>query len=172
MDFNKFYKVFTGIVIISFSVLFFIGCTDKEKNNGDNTFYVEFVNFTKDSLKQNISENIFGKAAYYQKDELKILSLNYVTEDFPNMHYFKQVEELGKDIKENTKKIRLEFKGDYTVDSISYSLQKFTYSNKQWVKISDMGFLKATNTYLRAKQFAIMEYGKQVVNSVVAYSFN
>lgn len=172
MDFNKFCKILTGMIIVVFCLLFFIGCTNKEKNNVDNTFYVEFVNFTKDSLKQSISENIFGKVAYYKNYELKILSLNYVTEDFPNMHYFKKAEELGKDIKEHTKKLRLEFKGNYTVDSISYSLQKFTYSNNQWVKTSDMGFLKATNTYARAKEFAINEYGKQIVMNTVLYSYN
>ncbi|MEP7238459.1 MAG: hypothetical protein ABI685_11360, partial [Ferruginibacter sp.] len=155
MDFNKILKVFTGVTVTIFCMLFFIGCNEKVKNAVDNTFYLEFVNFTKDSLKQEIASKILGKVAFYKNDEMKILSVNYITDDLTNLHYFKPVEELGNDITENTKKIRLEFKGDYTADSISYSLQKFTYSNKQWKKTSDMGVLKSTNTWSRAKEFAI-----------------
>lgn len=172
MDFKKLYYSFTFLVITSLAVLFFIGCSDKTKNNTDNTYYIELVNFTNDSLKQNVSENIFGKVSYYKNKELFILSLNYVTADFPNMHYFENAEALKKNITPGTKKIRIEFAGEYTVDSIRYALQKYTYTDKQWVKTSDMGFIKATTTYKKAKQFAIREFGRQIVNNTVTYTYN
>lgn len=172
MDFKKIYKDVRILVLISFSLLFINSCTNKEKSDIDNTYYIELVNFTKDSLKQNISENIFGKVAYYKKDKLQILSLNYVTDEYPNMHYFKNAQELGKELQPGTKKIRIEFSGEYTIDSISYSLQKFTYRDNEWVKTSDMGFIKATTTYFKAKQFAIKEFSKQIVNTAVAYTYN
>jgi len=168
MDFKKMRLFF--IVLSCF--LFFTACNNKEQSNVDNTFYVELVNFTNDSLKQKIAENIYGKVSYYQKDELKIISVNYITEDHPDMHFFKRADELEKNIKENTKKIRMEFKGSYTADSISYSLQKYIYRNDIWKKYSDMGYIKATNSYSKAKEYAIMEYGKQLMNSLILYSYN
>ena len=172
MDFKKLYKNLTVSVFISFSLLFINSCTDKEKSNTDNTYFIELVNFTKDSLKQNVSENIFGKVAYYKNDKLQILSLNYVTDDYPDMHYFKNAQELGTEIQPGTKKIRIEFGGEYTIDSISYSLQKFTYRDNDWLKTSDMGFMKATTTYFKAKQFAMKEFSKQIVNTAVLYTYN
>jgi hypothetical protein len=172
MDFKKTKNYFSELIIINLFVFFLVGCSEKEKSNTENTFYIELINFTKDSLKQKVSESIFGKVAYYNKDKLVILSLNYVTEDFPNMHYFKNAEELISDIKPGTKKIKIEFGGEYTVDSISYSLQKFIYKNNLWLKTSDMGFIKGTTTYKKAKQFSINEFAKQIVNNTVIYTYN
>jgi len=168
MDFKRILFTF----FLFFGLCIFNACNDKEKANADNTFYVELVNFNNDSLLKKTQESLFGKVAYYDNSELKIISLNYITEDHPDMHFFKNAAELNNEITENTKKIRMEFKGNYTPDSISYSLQKFTYSNKSWRKTSDMGTLKATNSYQKAKEFAIVEYGKQLMNSLVLYSYN
>lgn len=168
MDFKKI--LFPFIVLCC--LLFFTACNEKGKVNVDNTFYVELVNFSKDSLKQKLVQNLFGKVSYYQNGQLKIISVNYITEDHPDMHYFMQLGADGKDIKENSKKIRMEFTGNYTVDSISYSLQKYVYTNNAWKKYSDIGIVKATNSYYKAKEFAIDEYGKQLINSVVLYSYN
>lgn len=159
-------------VTLFFCFLFFESCNDKEKNNTDNTFYVELVNFSNDSLLKKTQESLFGKVSYYQNNELKIISVNYITEDHPDMHFFRNAAELQKDIKESTRKIRMEFKGNYTPDSISYSLQKFIYSNNSWKRTSDMGTLRATNSYQKAKEFAVVEYGKQLMNSLVLYSYN
>lgn len=169
MDFKKLYKFFTGLSVI---ILFLVSCKEQEKSNTDNTFYVEMVNFNNDSLKQNVAEKIFGKVSFYKEDKLEILSKNYITEDYPKMHFFKSADELGNDIKPETKKIRLEFGGVFTRDSITYSLQKYVYRDKQWKKTSDMGFIKAVNTWMRAKQFAIDQYGKQILNELVLYSYN
>ena len=171
MDYKKILK-FYFLIISFFCLICFIGCSEKEKNTTENTFYVELVNFTNDSLKQSTSQNIFGKVSYYQNDKLQILSLNYVNEEFTKLHYYKSVDELKKEVKTDTKKIRIEFGGVYTPDSISYSLQKFIYRNKQWVKISDMGYVKSTNTYYREKQFAIKEYGVKIMNNVAIYTYD
>jgi hypothetical protein len=170
MGFKKSYKYFTGLMAIS-SILFFVnGCSEEKKNNTENTYYVELVNFTKDSLKQAVSNNLFGKVAYYKNKKLEILSLNYVTEDYPDMHYFYNAEELRKEeIEPETKKIRIEFGGEYTVDSISYSLQKFRYRNNQWFKTSDMGFITARNSY---KNFIIQEFATQIMNNTVLYTYD
>ena len=165
-------RFITAFVIPFITVLFFISCTGKEKSNTENTFYIELVNFTHDSLRNKVSDNIFGKVSYYKNKKLEIVSLNYVTDDYPDMLYFNDAGSLVKNVKPGTKKIRIEFGGTYSADSISYSLQKFLYNNNKWNKISDMGFIQATNTYKKAKQFAISEFGKQIVNSAVVYAYN
>jgi hypothetical protein len=169
MDFKRLQILFTSLTVVIF---FLASCSDNEKSNIKNTYYVEMVNFNHDSLKQNVSEKIFGKASFYKGDKVEIVSVNYLT-DFPDdIHFYKNAAELGKDIKPETKKIRLEFGGKFTPDSITYSLQKFVYRDKQWKKTSDMGFIKAVNTWMRAKQFAIDQYGKQIVNETVLYTYN
>ena len=169
MAFKKLYLFFAAFTL---TVLFFANCSDQEKSNTDNTYYVDLVNFNHDSLKQNVSEKIFGKVSFYRDDKLEIVSQNYITEDLSKMHFYKNIAELGKEIKPETKKIRIEFGGIFTRDSITYSLQKFVYHDKQWKKTSDMGFVKGTNTHYRTKQFAIDQYGKQILNNIVTYSYN
>ncbi len=164
-------RYFTGL-IITCTLLFFAGCSGKEKSNIENTYYIELDNFTNDSLKQSVAENIFGKVSYYKNKELKILSLNYVTEDYPDMHYFQNAEVLKEDIKPGTKKVKITFGGEFTVDSISYSLQKFRYSNNAWNKVSDMGFIKERNSYKKSSRFAILDFGVQIVNNTVVYTYN
>ena len=168
MDFRK----NTLFAICLFSVLFFVSCTEQEKSNIDNTYYIDLVNFNHDSLRQNVSEKIFGKVSFYKNDKLEILSVNYFTEDYPDMHFYKNAAELEKEIEPETKKIRVEFGGIFTNDSIKYSLQKFVYRDKQWKKTSDMGFITATNTYFRAKQFAVDQFGKQILKETVIYTYN
>lgn len=171
MDFKRFQFIFAGFIFTCFTVVLFIGCSDKEKTNTDNTYYIDLVNFTNDSLKQHVSDNIFGKVAYYKNNKLEILSLNYLTEDFPDMHYFKNAEILENDIVDDTKKIRIEFKGNFSLDSIEYSLQKFKYNNKQWVKISDMGVIRDTKKFVRPENI-ISEYVRLIVLNTVDYSYN
>ena len=78
MVFKQLYYFFIGLICTGFTVLFFIACSDNKKNNINNTFYIELVNFSNDSLKQNIANNIFGKVAFYKKNKLEILSVNYL----------------------------------------------------------------------------------------------
>lgn len=169
MDFKRSHTLFTALAVVIF---FLVSCSDKEKSNIENTYYVEMVNFNHDSLKQNVSDKIFGKASFYKGDEVEIVSVNYLTEFPDDIHFYKNAAELGKDIKPETKKIRLEFGGVFTRDSITFSLQKFIYRDKQWKKTSDMGFIKAVNTTIRTKEFAVNQYGKQIMNELVLYSYN
>lgn len=171
MDFNKLYNFFTGLFITGFTVLLFISCSDKEKGNTGNTFYIDLVNFTNDSLEQIVAENIFGKVSYYKNNKLEILSLNYVTEDFPEMHYFKNAEILEKNVMDDTRKIRIEFKGNFSLDSIKYSLQKYKYKNKQWVKTSDMGEIRDTKKFVQPENI-INEFVRLIVLNTVEYSYN
>lgn len=159
----------TALTVIS---IFLTSCSGEEKSNVNNIYYVEMVNFNNDSLRQNVAEKIFGKVSFYRNNKLEILSENYITEDFPEMHFFKNAALLGSKIDPETKKIRLEFGGVFTRDSITYSLQKFVYRDKQWKKTSDLGFIKAVNTHFRAKQFAIDQFGKQILNETVVYTYN
>ena len=66
MVFKQLYFFFIGLICTAFTVLFFISCSNKEKINTDNTFYIELVNFSNDSLKKNIANSFFGKAAFYK----------------------------------------------------------------------------------------------------------
>jgi len=171
MDYNMIGRYFTGL-IITCTLLFLTGCSGKDKSNIENTYYIELDNFTNDSLKQSVAQNIFGKVSYYKNKELKILSLNYVTEDYPDMHYFQNAEALTNEIKPGTKKVKITFSGEFTADSISYSLQKFTYKTNVWDKISDMGLIKERNSYKKSNQFAIQEFAIQIVNNTVVYTYN
>ena len=94
MDFKKFFFLFSLVAVF----LFFIGCLEQQKSNTENTYYVDLVNFNNDSLKQNLSEKFFGKVSFYRNDKLEILSVNYVTENFTKMHFFKNAAELEKKI--------------------------------------------------------------------------
>ena len=169
MDFKRLPVFFTALIAV---FIFFAACSDTEKMNTDNTYYIELVNFNHDSLKQNVSQKLFGKASYYKDNKLEIISLNYLTEDSPTMHFYKNAAELEKEIKPETRKIRIEFGGIFTRDSIKYSLQKFIFRDKQWKKTSDMGFLTANNTYYKTRQFAIDQFGTEILNNTVLYTYN
>src|SRR6187397_513728 len=107
MDFNFFSKKRIGLGLVVVLIFFFSSCSGNEKENTSNTFYVEIVNFN-DSLEQHISEHIFGKVSYYKNDKLEVISVNYLTDEFPDMHYFKSTKELKNTIEEDTRKIRIE----------------------------------------------------------------
>jgi hypothetical protein len=81
---------------------------------------------------------------------------------------------LNKIINEGTNKIRIEFKGNYTVDSTFYSIQKFRYLNDQWKKLSDIGFIKATTRNQQAAKTDLiwdLELTKQVTQTVIGSTY-
>lgn len=160
------------LFFITAFIFFIAGCEQPEKSNINNTYYIEMVNFNHDSLKQSVSEKLFGKVSYYKQNKLQVVSLNYLIEDAPDMHFFKHTDELGNNIQPETKKIRIEFGGKFTVDSIRYSLQKYVYREKQWKKTSDMGFIKGVTTYHKARLFAAEEFAKQIAENTIVYSYN
>lgn len=170
MDYKIFInKLFRSVLTLLVIIIFF-SCSQTGKNNLSNTYYVEFINFN-DSLKQFVANDLFGKVTYHKNNELKIVSLNYETDKYPDMHYFKNISDTGNEIKSETKKIRVEQIGNYSEDSINYSLQKYSYSNKQWVKVSDMGVIKKTTTFKYTGRFDIKEFINPIVNSIVTYTY-
>lgn len=169
MDFKKFYLFIGAVIIVN---LFFASCSDQEKANTDNTYYIELVNFNHDSLTMDVSAKLFGKASFYKNNKLQILSVNYLTEDYPDIHYYKNAAELKNEIKLETRKIRIEFGGVFTMDSIKYSLQKFVYRENKWKKTSDMGFITAINTYFKTMNFTVDYFGKEILNNTVLYTYN
>ncbi len=161
-----------NIIIVSvISLLFFIGCSNEKDNKIENTFYIELVNFTFDSLRTSIENNIFGKVTFYRDGKLEIVSENYVTENLPETHNFYNAAGLQNKIKEGTKKIRIEFSGDFSYDTVAYSLQKYKFSKKQWVKTSDMGVLKSF-TRMVDPEYQIKDLGKKIIINTVEYSYN
>lgn len=169
MDYRNFSKI--KICLFFFCILIITSCnSDKSEDKFGEIYYVELLNFN-DSLKDNIASNIFGKVTYFKNGKLQLISINFVTEKYPDMHTFKSIDLVGKKIIAGTKKIQLEFKGEYTIDSIKFSMQKFSYDNDNWKKISDMGILSANTTYKRAKMNAIEEFSIQIAKNIAHYSY-
>ncbi len=164
------YKKVKKIIITIAGIILFNGCTDTTSSDKPTSYYIEFVNFN-DSLERYISSNIFGKVAFYKDNKLEVISINYISDVSSDMHYFKNIKEAGEEVTFESKKIRVEFFGNYNVDSIRYSLQKYNYKNSEWNKISDIGILKGFTTYKKAKEFAIKEFGTQIINNIAAYSY-
>lgn len=169
MDYKKnrnhgYITLFILVICIVFS-----SCSDKEKMNTGNTFYIDIVKCP-DSLKQKILEGIVGKVSYHKNNKIQIMSLNYVTEDYPDMHYFKNIIEIDKTIKKGTNKIKIEFSGNFTTDSTFYSLQEFKYDKGVWKMTSDIGVIKAnsTNRFLKGSDtFGYDELSNQVIRTAV-----
>lgn len=161
-----------SLLLFGFVLAFFAGCSDKEKATVDNTYYIELLNFKKDSLQQHISNALFGKVAYKKDNKLEIISINYLVDDIKDMHFLRNAAELGKEIETGTQKLSIEFIGDYTVDSITYSIRKYVYDSKTWVNTARLDSVKAVTTYQKAKEFAVKEFGKQIVTNAVAYTYD
>ncbi len=168
MDYNLGIKKY---LFFYFTVILFLsGCTDKNNRSNGNIYYIEVVNCS-DSLKNNLFSNITGKTSFIKNKQLQIFSLNYLTEDQPGMHFYKNIKDVEKELKEGSQKIKIEFSGNFTNDSTYYSLQKFTYNNNQWKKISDIGFIRAITQNRRSKKndwFDYNELSQQIVNNTAA----
>ena len=172
MDYKNLRKYLTVLGFIAILSGFIFGCSDSQKDKTGETIYIDLVNFNDDSLKASVSEKIIGKVSFYRNNDIEVISENYVMEEFEKMHFFKNIDIVGKDIKPGTRKIRVEFGGKYTVDSVSVSLQKYTYETDKWVKKSDMGFVKSMLTYSKDKLFGYRYHGEQIANLIVSYSYN
>ena len=158
-------KFFTAGLFF-FTILYFLGCN--ENQNNQHIYYIEVVNCS-DSLKNELLANITGKTSFIKNNKVEIFSLNYITEKGPEMHYYKEIEKSSKNIKAGTKKISIEFSGDFTYDSTLYSIQKFTFIENQWKKTSDIGIIRAISTKGRTNKKERFEYPElvnQIVNNV------
>ena len=136
MNNNKLFILF----VISF--IFITSCSDQQKENNDNTFYIKYI-CTNDTLLDLLKKATSGKAVYFDNEKnLQIVPLNYITEDHPNTHYLKVNEELPAKPVFNSIKYEIIFNESMINDSIAYSLKKYIYSEKGWQNKSDMGIIK------------------------------
>jgi hypothetical protein len=168
MDYNRVTKKILVLFITGYSLY---GCLENEKKKGEETYYVELINFN-DSLKDFIFSSIKGKVSFHKNKKLEIFSRNYITENFPDMHYFKPIEEIREPVEPGIQKIQIVFDGNYSIDSIKYFMKKYTFNNKQWRKTSDMGFVKGVSSYKNQRVFALKEYGTQIINNIAAYTYD
>lgn len=129
------------LVTIIFAV---IGCSEKKKwgENVKNTYYIEF-SVDNDSLKNSLIKYIDGKTTFHLGKKLEIVPVTYLTETHPDIHYFKSIDNLSKEIPKGTKKISLKVTGNLSTDSTFYSIPRFMYDGTKWNKISDIGEIKA-----------------------------
>ena len=177
MDYKILYSGLKFAILFSLVTVICFSCSEKGKNNAANTYYVELVNF-KDSVKDYVSKSIFGKVSYFKNNELQIVSVNYINDDYPDMHYYKTITD-AEARQPGSKKIRVELKGNYNLDSTWYSIQRFKYENENWVKISDMGFIKATaetrkNAFAdprKENELPLKQLGNQIVNNLVLATY-
>jgi len=169
MDYKYFGKTIMRGVIASIMVIYFYSCVETKKQNF--FYYVELINFN-DSLKKFVVSHINGKATYKKNNKIEIVSLNYITEEYPDMHYFQTIDKIKNTFEPGDKKIKVEFAGSYSIDSIRYSIQRYKYENNQWIKTSDMGFINGYSTYKNLKEYALKEYGNQIINNLVDCTYN
>ncbi|HQW83347.1 MAG TPA: hypothetical protein PK987_02745 [Ferruginibacter sp.] len=151
-------------------MILYYGCDNKEKEKIKNTYYIELVNCNFDSLKNSLSNGIYGKVSFYKNNQLQVLSMNYITNNLPEMHYFNNLNLLNKNIEEGTKKIQIEFINPISYDSVKYSMQKYIYRNKQWKKISDMGIVKTVSNLVQPNN-KLTELTEGIVTNIVQYSY-
>ena len=163
-------------VIITFSLLsliIFNKCSDAGKEQNGTTYYIEIKN-SNDSIKQRFMANITRYASYFENNQLKIMAVDYITGEHPDIHYYKPIDELNKAVDNGTLKILLTFKGNFTLDSTYYSIERFKYSKEQWTKFSDLGFIKAFSRNqgnLRSNMVWDEELVKQVTSSIVSSTY-
>jgi hypothetical protein len=160
--------------IVSAAVLFLwciCGCSQKKRATVYNTFYVQYVNLAADSFTTALASKTFGKVSFYKDGKLEVLSQNYLTEDYPQMHFYADAAELGDMVTDGARKIRIEFKGVFSLDSVEYSMQKYQYSARGWKKISDMGDFKLRKKFVQPKNI-IADYVQEIVNNLVEYTYN
>jgi hypothetical protein len=170
MDYKK---IIRNMFIILFTAIMLYGCSRKEKMNIDNTYYVEITNCP-DSVKKPLMAAIAGKTSYYKNRKLQIMSMNYVTEDYPDMHYFNDIAAIGEPVKKGTRKIVIQFKGNYTVDSTFYSVKKFRFRNGSWAMTSDMGYFRVYPEDMNrngADKFLQQELNEKIIQNVVMNTY-
>ena len=164
MDFSK--GVTRSLLLCLLATAVINSCSGNKERKAI-VFYIEPIGF-EDSLNTIISKGIIGKAAFYKDNKLQIISQNFLTEEYPGMHYLDGLPAGERGIEEGSRKIRAEVTGVPSHNLVLYSLQKYVYKSGKWVKISDMGVMKATSN---EKTVYFRDLGKQIINMIVTYTF-
>jgi len=119
---------------------------DKKEKNIVSVYYVDILN-GEDSIKNGLADRVFGKVSFYKNDRITLVSKNFMTEVFPQSHAYEPINLLPAKIEPGTKKITVEFAGNFKVDSTYYAVRQFAYNKNKWNKVSDMGFIKLEARY-------------------------
>jgi len=164
----------TGRIIAFLFVLISVsGCTNKQDKKDKDTYYVEFTNCN-DSLLYLLNTEVNGKVSFYKDNRLNILSLNYLTGNYPDMHFYRSAVELPAAVPDGTKKIKVDFAGNLTNDSTYYSIQRFLFDKKEWKKVSDLGMIQAITRIPRTKKtdpFNYMDLSRQVIEYTASSTY-
>lgn len=164
----------TGRFITYFLLLLIIsGCNNKQDNNEKDTYYVEFTNCN-DSLLNLLNKEVNGKVSFYLNNQLNIRSLNYLTSNYPDMHFFKSAVELPASVEDGTKKIKVDFTGNLTNDSTYYSIRRYLFEKKEWKKVSDLGIIQAITRITSTKKtdpFNYMDLSRQVIEYTASSTY-
>ncbi len=165
------YKLRNGLFFFLIAI-YLCSCDEKSEPDTKDIFYIDYINST-DSLHKRLDERTNGKVSYYKDNKLNIISLNYVTDKHPGMHYFRSIKELPAAIPEGSQKIRVEFSGNLTKDSTFYSIQRFKFKNKEWNKTGDMGTIRAESISRSTtnRNFSHWELSEQVIKTIVEYTY-
>lgn len=173
MDYNKYTYRPLLVAVTAILLLMAAGCGGQEKQqkmNVNNTCYIEIDN-TIDTIRKILGQNFFGKTSFYKKDKLEIRSLNYLGDEvYPDMVFYKPMSEIGKDTPQNTRKLKIELAGNYTVDSTYFSITQYHYKGKEWKKFSDQGWMKATlesSSRLGTDSIRFWQLSNQITNAAL-----
>ena len=174
MGFDRLIKrIFTLFLCLIGGIVLLTGCRGEKKVDPGNIYHIELKN-SSDSFKHAFESRIVGKASFHKNNKLEVLSTNYITEEYPDIHYFKSMAEIGKEPMEGTKKIQVELAGNLTIDSTFYYMVHFQYRDKQWIKTSDVGFIHAFSTNrmaLPTDPFGYSELMPIIVKNVVESTY-
>lgn len=124
MVYKKASMVSVRNIIFCIVAVCFCSCDGKTKTN--NRYHIELINFN-DRLKNIVSTGITGKASFYNNNKLEIISSNFITEDYPDIHYYEYINKRNS-IKEpgSIKNLREYAQNDYA-DQIIKTFVKYTY---------------------------------------------
>lgn len=150
MDYNM--KKAGYLVIIA--MIYIAGCKEKSINTG-NIFYVDYKT-ANDSFMTSLKKVTSGKVGYHDNEKrLQIVSADYLTEDHPDIHYFRVMDEMPINPEVNTIRYDVSFNGSMINDSIAYTVTKMIFNGKNWQEKSLLGtikvfdFLSPRDKYLR-----------------------
>ena len=136
-------------------LVIFISCKYSKKINRENSFYIKY-NTTDTVLKNKLIFTSRNKVSYFDEGAklFRIIPINYITNDFDDMHYFFTEDQLINKIEEGVIMYDIDIKENARYDSTAFSVKKLVYSNDSWKPRSDMGWI---NVYFPEYNRAIDE---------------
>lgn len=123
-------------------IVTFISCKHSTNLNRENSFYIKY-NTIDTVLKNELIFTSRNKVSYFDEDAnlFRIISINYKTNDFEDMHYFFTEDQMTSEIEEGMIMYEIDIKDNARYDSTSFSVKKLVYSKKSWTPRSNMGWI-------------------------------